>query len=219
MRAVNLLPKEIVREGRELPRGLHMVGAAAVPVLAIAFVVIGWRGQHSALAVKQTELTVLRAQIPKPQPITKPVLDTTPLIAVRTARRAALDDVLIKRVEWDKALRDLSRVLPANVWLTALSASAPVRTDSTTLPVAPAPGAPPVTSFTITGYTYAEKDVATLLQRLQLLPTLTAVTLSAATASQVDEKPLIQFNITASVVSEVPIAPVPVPVPAPVVQQ
>jgi Tfp pilus assembly protein PilN len=215
MRAVNLLPKEIVREGGGLPRGLHLVGAAAVPVLAISFVIFGWTTQRSALSVKRAELATLTAEIPAPVKVTKAVVDTTPLIDSRTQRLAALDNVLVKRVPWDIILRDLGRVLPTNVWLTALTATAPVRTDVETAPVIPVPGTPPANTFTISGYTYTEQDVAVLLQRVQLLPTLTNVALGAASKSAIGERELIQFDITAAVKELPGSVPVPVPVPAP----
>ncbi|MDX6514037.1 MAG: hypothetical protein QOE36_3541, partial [Gaiellaceae bacterium] len=63
--------------------------------------------------------------------------------------------------------------------------------------------------------TYAEQDVAMLLQRLQLLPTLTNVALGGASKSAIGERELIQFDITAAVKELPGSVPVPVPVPAP----
>jgi len=115
-------------------------------------------------------------------------------------------------------VRDLARVLPANVSLTELKASVPVPL-STTL-VAAAPGAAPSgsgttpasattspaqstlpaapTGVTITGYTFSQHDVAVLLGRLVALPSLDNVQLSTATTATLGKKDVVNFTILAN---------------------
>ena len=64
MRAVNLLPREAVAERRRQgPSQLPRVGAAAVPVIAIGLLVIGYTSGHSAVTAKQAQLTAIQAEI------------------------------------------------------------------------------------------------------------------------------------------------------------
>jgi Tfp pilus assembly protein PilN len=117
--------------------------------------------------------------------------------ALAQSRLAAASGLTSQRVVWEKVLRDLSRVLPGNVWLQTLGVQAPVAavnpaagvvpTDTTasttTNGLAPAPApvpVAPVTTFTVTGFTGSQRGVALLLDRLALLPWLSDVTLTSS---------------------------------------
>jgi Tfp pilus assembly protein PilN len=197
VRAVNLLPRDVVRDGRAVPRKLHLVGAAAVPVLALTFVVFGWSTQHSAVAAKRAQVEALRAQVPAKVAPAKPVVDVTPLVDARTARRTALDVALTKRTAWATTLGDLGRLLPGNVWLSDLTATSPTPADAATT-VAAAGSTTAGAGFTINGFTYSPDDVALVLQRLQLLSWLTNVTLVSTGSSLIGDKHVVQFQITAT---------------------
>jgi Tfp pilus assembly protein PilN len=222
MRAINLLPNQAVQEkGTGIRTALPFVGSAAVPVIALILVISGYSSGQSAVTAKQAQLAAVTAEVAAAKPVapvsTTPAPDTGALISERAQRLAALQVVLGNEVDWDATLLDVARVFPANVWLTTLTAIsptpadaaapvvAPVATDSTTsttstTPVAapPPPPAPSPTGFTIGGFTYTEEDVAALLQRLQLLPTLTNVSLVSTTQTAVANKMLIQFTVTAT---------------------
>jgi Tfp pilus assembly protein PilN len=58
--------------------------------------------------------------------------------------------------------------------------------------------APSATSFTVTGYAYTSDDVALLLQRLQLLPMLSNVTLSSTQTIALGLKSAVQFSLSAA---------------------
>ena len=124
----------------------------------------------------------------------------------------ALQDALGRRVAWDRILDQIARVLPANVWLTQLNAMSPTPTtaapppapttttsssssSSSTTPVVPAA---PSALFTLTGYAYSHDDVAHLLARLALVPSLTNVTLGATSSATVGPKAVIQFTVNAT---------------------
>ena len=79
-----------------------------------------------AASSKQAELDGLRAQIAAIPVV--PVVDTSEedaLAAEKGARVGALSAALAGRVAWDRVLRQVSLVLPEDVWLTNLSAAAP----------------------------------------------------------------------------------------------
>lgn len=54
------------------------------------------------------------------------------------------------------------------------------------------------TSVELQGYTYKQADVATLLSRLQTLPSLSDVQLRWSNTAEVADRPVIEFNIAAN---------------------
>lgn len=216
MRAVNLLPREIAPERAPLKETLPLLGAAAVPLVAGCLVFIGYARAHTDAQTQAGRVAAMQLEVDRAKPKTAAsTIDTTPLVTQRTARRAALQDVLTKQIPWDRALGDLARVLPTSVWLTDLTVSSPTPADSAAAPPttttsgstpapAPAPSSSATKGFTINGFAYTTDDVALLLQRLDLLPTLSGVTLGSTTTSTIGKKSVVQFTITGSVVAAAP---------------
>jgi len=222
MRAINLLPTHVAGEKKErtgLAAVAPKIAAAAVPVFCLVLVVVGYRSGHGVVTAKQARVATLQAELAQaqPAPVATPTVspDATALVAQRTARLASLKDVLGKEVAWDGTLGQISRVIPDSVWLTNLTAQSPTPADAaaTTTPVpAPAPGAAPSgAGLTLTGVTYTQADVAALLERLQLLPTLTNVTLTSSAQNIVNNKTLVQFSINATIEPAGGTTPVPTP--------
>jgi Tfp pilus assembly protein PilN len=89
-------------------------------------------------------------------------------------------------------LRQVSLILPEDVWLINLTASAPVAT---------AGGAPAATAsgFTLTGSTYSQNGVARFLSRLSVIPDLKNVRLQSSQSALVGKRDLVQFTILADV--------------------
>ena len=117
-----------------------------------------------------------------PQP-TKPQIDEN-LASDQKARATAVASVLGGRFAWENVFRDLSRALPANVWLQHVSRhrSAPAADPATAGAAAPYCSGWR-TGVTIDGFTYTQPDVARLLARLATLPTLTNVSLQSSASS------------------------------------
>jgi Tfp pilus assembly protein PilN len=217
MRAVNLLPVQVTERPAVL-KALPFVGAAAVPMLAISLLVMGYSSAQSVVSAKSVQLAVVRAQVAKLAPVVvAPVPSTAGLVTERTQRRAALDTVLAIEVPWDETLREIARVLPANVWLGTMNATSPTPADVATPAAAAGTAAGSSTGFAISGFALNESDVALLLARLQLLPSLTNLTLTQTSSSSVGTKTIVQFDITAGIqpAHTAPVAPAPV-VPAPI---
>src|SRR6185369_13727614 len=135
MQAVNLLPRQLAAATQRSLQPLALAGAAAVPVIAIVFVLIGYSSAHSTVATEQKKFAALQAQIAalggastaaeKPAAEAASVAQLNTLITERTARRAELDIVLSQELPWDTMLRDVARILPDDVWLTTLSVQSP----------------------------------------------------------------------------------------------
>ena len=148
---------------------------------------------------KQAQLDGLQGQIDILPPVPEgPTAIEAGLAGERTARVTALDTALGRRVAWDRVLRELSLVLPDDIWLTSLSARSPASPASAAPAPATAPGAAP-TGLTVNGYTYSHESVARLLSRLNVVPDLTNVQLQSSTLAKVGTQSIVQFTILADV--------------------
>ena len=191
MRAVNLLPRDEATRSFAANRGVVFggVGGAALATAVLASMVIGAGG---AAKSKQEELDALRAQIASIPAV--PVNDTSredALTAEKGARVGALSAALTGRVAWDRVLRQVSLVLPEDVWLTNLAATLPDATQAAATGVAAAPG------FTLTGATYSQNGVARFLSRLAVIPDLANVRLQSSQNQLLNGRELVQFTILA----------------------
>lgn len=193
MRPANLLPSDLAREGgRRLHGGAFAAvgaGAAVSALLAGGYVI-----QHGKVSKREQELVALQTQLAAiPAPKSSPIQVRPELVAEKDARKAALDQALAQRVSWDTVLRELSLVLPEDVWLNSLSAktggAAPVD------PAAPAAA----TGLVMNGYTYSQQGVARLLTRLALVPHLSDVQLQSSTKATVGSRDIVGFTVGAQI--------------------
>lgn len=191
MRAVNLLPRDEVKRSFEAKRGV-VFGAAGGAALVTVLLVTMTMSAGGAIGEKQAELDGLRAEIAAiPAPTATDTGNDDALAAAKGARVGALSSALTSRVPWDRVLRQVSLILPEDVWLTNLTASAAVA--SATAPAAGASG------FTLIGSTYSQNGVARFLSRLSVIPDLKNVRLQSSQSAQVSERELVQFTILADV--------------------
>jgi type IV pilus assembly PilN-like protein len=200
MHAFNLLPKEEVRaekEGRQ--SAIPHVIVALAGVLVFAALAAFYLSSSASVTKKAGELDDLRGdlaglQVPEQQP-QQPSAGSggANIDSERAARTAALSEALQDRLAWDRILREIALVLPTDVTLDTLDATAPspgsAATGTTTA----------VSSFKITGRSISQAGVARLLSRLQVIPELSSVTLEFATDSTDESKPGVNFSITAGV--------------------
>jgi Tfp pilus assembly protein PilN len=206
MRAVNLLPQEARQ--RRAPNKLVLVGVSSSTAVLL-LVGAGYYSARGTVNDRQQSLADVKAQLaamPKPKSHQTSAFDQE-LAVERTGRLAALSTVLSSRVRWDRLLREIAMVLPDDVWLQQLNATAPeppttVAAPGTAPPPAAAAPAPTSsgTTFSIQGNTYTQEGVARLLVRLQLVPDLENVTLVSSTLSNQDgQQQKVQFTINADV--------------------
>ena len=219
MQAVNLLPADarlskksgITSVGSDLPGKKTMQiggGIAAVLALLLAGLYVHERSvlnsKQSTLSSDQAKLAAVQGQVD----------------AIRTAqtdsqaRDAAVESVVNTRMNWDRTMSALAKVLPVDVVLNELQAAAPVTAataaadrgdagpdnrhdyghdvhhDRTTA-VAAAPAI-----LTITGVAPSNVRVATVMDRLSLLPWLSGVSLVSSTRQPDGTS---SFTITAGV--------------------
>ena len=216
MRAVNLLPRE-PKLGR---KRLGVAGQLAVlaPFVVVSLLVAGYLLASAKVNDRKATLQALRDELASlPAPPQQPQVSPE-LVALRDQRIAALSSALQSRLAWDRILRQISAVLPGDVWLTTLSAqqvapppvtstttSATTTTTTTTTtsttPAVPAAPVPPPTAgpLNVAGYTYSPEGVARLLTRLAVVPALQDVQLVSSSQTVVSRRQVFAFTIKADV--------------------
>lgn len=156
--------------------------------------------QSGKVANEQQKLDALEAKVHALPPAPAgPSAAQTELAGEHSARVTALSSALANRVAWDRVFREFSLVLPNDVWLTTLTAHAPV-SPSTAALGAPAPSAGTApTQFVISGNTYSHDGVARLMSRLQVIPDLQNVTLVSSTLTKAGAQTVVAFQIAADI--------------------
>jgi Tfp pilus assembly protein PilN len=177
MRAVNLLPGQDAGESKTPP--VPILVACLGTVVVVAVLALMFLSASSKVGQERSALQRLQAQyaaIPAPPP-PSPVVSQLP--QQRQTRTAALATALGGRVAWDRLLREVSQVVPSDVWLVTLNAQSPTAVAPTrgAAPAAPANG------FVVSGCTYSQESVARFLARLSLVPDLSAMTLGKSSSS------------------------------------
>jgi Tfp pilus assembly protein PilN len=201
MQAVNLLPKEAFANERSRIN-VALLGAGATPVIALALVIFGYSSAHSQVESEIAQLSILNSQVAElaPAKVREEAqyqaanASSSQLEAERTARLTALEGALATNAPIDTFLDQFARVLPSNVWLSTMDLPA----------TSPGPAA-----FSITGFTYSQPAVAQLLARLQLLPSLSDITLASSAQTLVGTKYITGFSIDATVTAPTPVTTTP----------
>ncbi len=194
MRAVNLLPRDDKRQ-RRAGRGNdpRLIGGVAGTVLVTAILAAWFLTASGGVAKNQERLDAVSSELaatPVPRPSAP---GSSQLAQEKSARVTALSSALGGRLAWDRVLREISLVLPDDVWLTSLSAQAP------SAAAAAADGTTPA-GFSINGKTYSHDGVARLLARLAVVPHLSSVQLQSSTrAISETGHAVIEFSINATV--------------------
>jgi Tfp pilus assembly protein PilN len=172
MRPVNLVPQD---QRRRTPsegsgKGAHAVlGMLAVLLAMAVFYVLTANNvteRESQAEAARTEADQLEAQAADKGSFT----DFAEIAQTRTASVAA---VASTRFDWERLMRELSRVMPEGSWLTSASASVTGATDAASNPAAAgtpaAPTAAGAPSANLVGCTPKHSDVARMMVRLRQL--------------------------------------------------
>ncbi len=200
MRAVNLLPRDVAKT-RTREVNLPLVTGVIAAVVVTFVLAAGFLHESAKVAHKRTELDAARAElslIPAPAPTDS---TSSTLAGEQTQRVAALQSALNGRIAWDRVLREISLVLPGDVWLSGLTLQAP--TAALGLPVAgsvPLPSSTPAaTDVTMNGKAFSHEGVVRLLSRLALVPDLDNVVLGHSTRVLPGKRGPVEFSLTAGI--------------------
>ena len=199
MRAVNLLPKvDQYRTTRK--QNVPVLISTALIVLVTGLIGVTYLSSKGTAESKSSELEGAKAELALLPSVADINAKDAPRRTLKTehdARVTALSSALTRRVSWDRILREISLVLPNDVWLRTMSATSPTPASGTS-PAATPPGLPP-TLMTIEGSTYSHDAVARLITRLSVIPDLKNVWLTKSELGAIAGRPIVSFTILADV--------------------
>ena len=191
MKAINLLPQDLrgtpksastkakTAAVNDEPGGIGafvVLGALTVCVIALAAYVL----TSNAIKDRQAQLDAATSQA---QSITQRVAQLKPYAdfkAMAETRIQTVKDLSSSRFDWEQALRDISRAIPADVTLKSLNGSISSSNGGGT-PIRAAITSP---AIELTGCTSGQTQVARLLSRLRGVDGATRVSLSKSTKKE-----------------------------------
>jgi Tfp pilus assembly protein PilN len=199
MRAVNLLPKDDQQRSRKQQNVPALVSTALV-VLVTGLVGVTYLSAKSTAESRDFDLQDAKAELallPTPEELAAARAPQQKLSAEHNARVVALSAALSHRVAWDRVLRQISLVLPEDVWLKELYAEAPNKPGLA--PALATPAGHPPQLMTIVGYTYSHDAVARLMTRLAVIPDLRNIWLERSVRGVLANRPIVSFTMRADV--------------------
>ena len=203
MKAVNLIPSDQRRAKASGERSggayvvLGVLGVLLVMALAYVMTANSVNDKTSKAAKAQHEAEALEAQASQ--------LDSfTDFASIKEQRLAAVVTAAQTRFDWERLIRELSRVMPAGSWLQTTQASVLGDPNAAAVPTAGgAAVAPTGPSATLVGCTPKQSEVAKILVRLRSLHRVVDVELNESLREQgvqdvtVDScGPLYKFDVT-----------------------
>lgn len=170
MKPVNLVPQD---QRRRTPsegsgKGAHALLGILAVLLAMAVVYVLTANSVTEKESQAEEARIEADQL-EAQAATKDSF--TDFADIAQTRAASVAAVASTRFDWERLMRELSRVMPAGSWLTSASASVTGATDaaSATAPAAPATAGAGAPSANLVGCTPEHSDVARMMVRLRQL--------------------------------------------------
>jgi Tfp pilus assembly protein PilN len=157
---------------------------AVAAVLVVGALVAAWSTiERGAARDRQAVLVTLQTQLAA---IPRPTAPTRRLLVLGADRRARIDAIALalgRRVAWDRILREVSAVLPADLWLTGFVADGGARADDVRL----------------RGYATDQAGVALALTRLALVADLADVRLERSERVLLGGRQVARFSIVVTV--------------------
>ena len=192
MKAVNLLPSEhrgapkaagpAAGAGPGKPAGESPFGAFAV-LGALAFAVVAlaaWILADNSVKDRQAELATLSAEHSKLSARAASLKPYAEFEQLATARVSTVKQLATSRFDWERALRDLSRAIPAGVHLSSLKGSVS-KEGAGGSQLRSSIDSP---AIELAGCTGSQTSVAKLMSRLRTVRGVTRVTLSKSDKDQ-----------------------------------
>ncbi|HEY2478126.1 MAG TPA: PilN domain-containing protein [Solirubrobacterales bacterium] len=124
MRPVNLIPPDLRRGDnaplRTGPLPYIVVGALALVLVGVTLLVL----TNNQISDRQAEVVKLRHEDNAAKAKAQRLAAYTEFRTMTEQRVATVSELANSRFDWERVMRELSLVLPRNVWLTELAASA-----------------------------------------------------------------------------------------------
>ncbi|HET9738801.1 MAG TPA: hypothetical protein VFP78_11855 [Solirubrobacteraceae bacterium] len=183
MKAINLLPPDLRGAAKraskpsvaaEAPAGIGayvVLGALAACVVALAAYVL----TTNTVKDRQAKLEATTAQAAATTQRVAQLKPYADFQAMAETRIQTVKDLASSRFDWEQAMRDVSRAIPADVTLSSLTGSVSTASGGSGSSVRGSIAAP---ALELKGCTSGQKQVATLLSRLRNVDGVTRVSLS-----------------------------------------
>ncbi len=175
MRPVNLIPPE-ERRGDGAPTRAGAASYIVVAVLAaILFAVTGVVLANNSVNDKKSELASAQAEQAQTEAKAEALQNFASFQEMKDARVATVTSLAQSRFDWERVVREVSRVLPDHVWLTNLTGTV---TPDTTVPKSAevqARASVPGPALTLVGCARSQEDVAALIAAMQDVDGVTRV--------------------------------------------
>jgi len=183
MRAVNLIPVEERRGSAggagKTGGGVYVIlGALALLVVVVAALTLAGR----TVSDRKTELAGLQEQVRAEQARTAQLQSYTAFRTLREKRVQTVTSLAASRFDWGAALHEVSRVVPKNVWLTQLTATAApgVSVGGSGGASGNLRSALPTPAIEITGCTTSQPAVARTMAAMRRIDGVTRVALASS---------------------------------------
>jgi Tfp pilus assembly protein PilN len=182
MRAVNLIPAD---QQRGAGGAAGKSGGGAYILLGVLALVVVMAGllttANKSVKDKKTQLADVTAQAAAAEAKATSLTSYTKFAAIRAKRVDTVKQLAASRFDWAHALREVARVLPANAWITSMTA-----TTSPTVSVAGGSagqlrGAISSPAIVLTGCTTSQASVSKVLANLRLADGVQRVSLEDST--------------------------------------
>lgn len=178
MRPVNLIPSEAGRGGTRSGIAPYvLLGALATLLAGAAFYVL----THNTVIERRAEVASLRTRVTAAQAEVSKLESYREFATLAQTRVETVRQLGRARFDWHRTMRDLSKVMPDNVWLTSV-----LGTVAPGVAVEGAAGgatstlrsAVPTPAIEMTGCTTEHDNVVRLMSRLRLVSDVTRVALA-----------------------------------------
>lgn len=164
MRAANLMPGEdrASRAAKTVDTGaiVYIMLAAFAAVVALAAV---WATTNKQIGESRAKLVRVSAEAQVAEARIAKAAPYQAFAALARDRVATVTSLSATRFDWAHGMREISRVLPDDVWLTALSGKSGANGEAPT----PTTSAAPAPTFELLGCTRDQAKVARLMARLR----------------------------------------------------
>jgi Tfp pilus assembly protein PilN len=187
MRAVNLMP----REARAAPGSASWGEGIGVYVLlaglaALVVCAAMWAMASKQIGERQATLARVSAEAAAAESRAAAAAPYVSFAKLASDRVQTVTSLSSTRFDWAHAMREVGRVLPADVWLSGLSGTSGAASGAPT----PTTSAAPAPMFSLVGCTRSQAKVARLMARLRTIDGVRTIALKTS------EKPESQGDLT-----------------------
>ena len=176
MRPVNLIPPE-ERRGQSATKGSGLAAYLIVGILAVAVIAVGASTYFgNQVSEKEAEVAALESDVQSAQAAAASNASFVSLQSIRDARVLTIDSLAKSRFDWERVLRELSRIIPEDVALTNVTGtvSPDVSVEGgTTVPFREGVTGP---ALEIVGCAKGQRDLAAFIASMHDIDGVTRVT-------------------------------------------